>query len=178
MKKLVNQEKSTTHVGYRPRSPHATSFLMSRVRATDTRMEVMLRSALHRQGYRFRKNVAALPGKPDITFSKRRVVIFVDGDYWHARILKEAGIGALRMSLKTQNREFWVAKLQRNHERDIAVTAELERQGWIVVRVWESDLKRKMTECLRAIIDILERRPRRAKCDQREHAFHRFEVRQ
>jgi len=172
MKKPINGATSATNYGgYRPRAPEATSFLMSRVRATNTRMEVKLRSALHRQGYRFRKNVAALPGKPDIAFSKERVAIFVDGDYWHGRILKEAGVGALRASLKTQNREFWVAKLVRNHERDIAVTAELEQLGWMVVRVWESDLKRKMTECMRSIIGILERRAPRTKCDRRVAAL-------
>jgi hypothetical protein len=58
------------------------------------------------------------------------------------RILKESGIDALRGSLKTNNREFWVAKLQRNYDRDVVVTAELEQLGWMVVRVWESDLKR------------------------------------
>jgi DNA mismatch endonuclease, patch repair protein len=121
-------------------------------------LEVKLRGELHRQGYRFRKNDQSLPGKPDIVFSRERVVIFVDGDYWHARILKDSGIEALRESLKTNNREFWVTKLQRNYERDIAVTAELEQLGWMVVRVWESDLKRKMNQCVRAIVIILEDR--------------------
>ena len=119
-------------------------------------MEVKLRSALHQKGYRFRKNVLTLPGKPDIVFCRERVAIFVDGDYWHARILKDSGIEALRQSLKTKNRNFWVTKLQRNYERDIAVTAELEQLCWTVVRVWESDLKRKMDGCVRAIVIILE----------------------
>jgi len=147
-----------TYEGYCPRTAQATSFLMSRVRATDTRMEVELRSSLHRQGFRFRKNVAALPGKPDIAFLREKVAIFVDGDYWHARILKEAGVDALRASLKTNNREFWVTKLQRNYERDVAVTNSLGELGWIVVRLWESDLKRNMAICLRTIFAVLERR--------------------
>lgn len=143
---------------YRPRSTEATSFLMSRVRAINTRMEVELRSSLHRQGFRFRKNVAALPGKPDIAFLREKLAIFVDGDYWHARILQESGEDALRASLKTNNREFWVTKLQRNCERDIAVTNALEELGWLVMRLWESDLKRHMTDCLRTIVAVLERR--------------------
>lgn len=148
---------------YRPRTAQATSFLMSRVRATDTRMEVELRSSLYRQGYRFRKNVAALPGKPDIAFLREKVAIFVDGDYWHARILKESGVDALRASLKTNNREFWITKLQCNFERDVAVTNALEELGWIVVRLWESDLKRNMTDCLRTLFAVLERRaPKRS----------------
>jgi DNA mismatch endonuclease, patch repair protein len=164
MKKAIAAEQSDRDMpvsglhtkSYRPRAPHATSFLMSRVRATNTRMEIKLRSALHRKGYRYRKNVHTLPGKPDIVFPRERVAIFVDGDYWHARILKDLGIEALRQSLKTNNREFWVTKLQRNYERDIAVTAELEQLGWTVVRMWESDLKMKMDECVRAIVTILE----------------------
>lgn len=143
---------------YRPRTTQATSFLMSRVRSTDTRMEVELRSSLHRRGLRFRKNVAALPGKPDIAFLREKVAIFVDGDYWHARILKESGVDALRASLKTSNREFWINKLKRNYERDVAVSNALEELGWIVVRLWESDLKRSMADGLRTISAVLERR--------------------
>lgn len=143
---------------YRPRASQATSFLMSRVRATDTRMEVELRSKLHRQGFRFRKNVVSLPGKPDIAFMRQKIAIFVDGDYWHARILKESGLDALRASLKTSNCDFWVNKLQRNSDRDIAVTRQLEELDWTVVRLWESDLKRNMTHCLRTIVATLEGR--------------------
>src|SRR5437660_116601 len=88
---------------YRPRSAHATSFLMSRVRSTDGKMEVSLRSALHRWGYRFRKNYSRISGRPDIAFVREKVAVFVDGDYWHARILKERGIRELRKSLKTRN---------------------------------------------------------------------------
>lgn len=141
---------------HRPRDPKATSFLMSRVRAKDTRIEIQLRSALHRAGYRFRKNVRGLVGKPDIVFTRARVVVFVDGDFWHARILKEGGLKALERSLKTDNRVFWVNKLRRNYERDIAVTEELEQQGWLVVRFWENDLKKKMSTCLQNIIAALE----------------------
>lgn len=156
---------SQTDEFYRPRTAQATSFLMSRVRSTDTRMEVELRSSLHRQGFRFRKNVAALPGKPDIAFSREKVAIFVDGDYWHARILKEFGMDALRASLKTNNREFWVTKLRGNYERDVAVTNALEELGWIVVRLWESDLKRNMIDCLRTIFAALERRASKRRHD-------------
>jgi len=121
-------------------------------------MEIELRSALHRAGYRFRKNVKHLIGVPDIVFLRERVAVFVDGDYWHARILKEVGIDALRRSLKTANREFWVAKLRRNHERDLFVTTELEQIGWLVVRLWESDIKRNVDDCLRKIVDAVEAR--------------------
>lgn len=140
---------------YRPRATQATSFLMSRVGSSDTQMEVELRSSLHRQGLRFRKNVAALPGKPDIVFMREKVAIFVDGDFWHARILRESGLDTLRASLKTSNREFWVAKLLRNYERDMVVTKALEALGWTVMRFWERDLKRNMTDRVEDIISVL-----------------------
>jgi DNA mismatch endonuclease, patch repair protein len=143
---------------YRPRAPHTTSFLMSRIRATNTRLEIELRSSLHRAGYRFRKNAVDVAGKPDIVFRRERVAVFVDGDFWHARILKEAGLDALCESLKTTNREFWVAKLRKNHERDLVVTERLEQQGWLVVRLWETDLKRDMSSGVAAIIAAVEQR--------------------
>ena len=150
-------QKDKRAQAYRPRDPQATSFLMSRVRGRDTRMEIQLRSALHRAGYRFRKNDRRLLGKPDIVFSRAKVAVFVDGDFWHARILKEHGITALRKS-KDYNREFWVAKLRSNYERDRIVTAELKRRGWLVVRIWENDLKKRMDACLKRVTVALERR--------------------
>lgn len=143
---------------YRPRDPAATSFLMSRVRGSDSRMEIGLRSALHRAGYRFRKNVLSLVGKPDIVFRRERVAVFVDGDFWHARILKERGMDALRESLKTNNQEFWISKLRRNLDRDRFVTAELERLGWLVVRLWESDLKKNMDGGAKTVAATIEGR--------------------
>jgi DNA mismatch endonuclease (patch repair protein) len=121
-------------------------------------MEIKLRSALHRAGLRFRKNVRGVFGKPDIVFPRAKVAVFVDGDFWHARILKECGPAALRDSLKTDNREFWMAKLRRNYERDLAVTAELEQLGWSVVRVWENDLKKRMALCLQRVITAVKSR--------------------
>jgi DNA mismatch endonuclease (patch repair protein) len=124
---------------------------MSRVKNKDTKVEVSLRSALHRAGFRFRKNYSSVVGRPDIAFPKARIAIFVDGDFWHARILSDVGLEALRLSLKTENREFWLAKLQKNRLRDLKVTSELESQGWIVIRCWESDLKSDLSAAVEKI---------------------------
>jgi DNA mismatch endonuclease, patch repair protein len=118
----------------------------------------MLRGALHRAGYRFRKNVRGIFGNPDIVFPREKVAVFVDGDFWHARVLKERGMTALRHSLKTSNREFWIAKLGRNYERDRAVTAELERLGWLVLRLWENDLKRQVGVGIKTVVAAIEAR--------------------
>lgn len=121
-------------------------------------MEVVLRRKLHRAGYRFRKNVVGLIGKPDIVFPRERLAVFVDGDYWHARILQERGVAALRRSLKTANREFWVSKLRRNAERDKAVTAGLRAAGWKLLRIWETDLKKNTALVVRTVINSVRAR--------------------
>jgi DNA mismatch endonuclease (patch repair protein) len=115
---------------------------MERVRSADTLAERLLRSHLHRMGLRYRKNVKTVFGRPDVAFCGLRVAVFVDGDYWHGRILQELGLQALNESLKTSNRVFWVRKIQQNVARDNLVNSELERAGWSVVRVWETDVKR------------------------------------
>ncbi len=64
-------------------TPEQRSFSMSRIKGKDTGLELRVRSALHKRGLRFRKHVRELPGKPDVVFRKTRVVVFVDGDFWH-----------------------------------------------------------------------------------------------
>jgi DNA mismatch endonuclease, patch repair protein len=105
-------------------------------RRTDTKPELALRRALHRQGYRFRKDyrLDLADGKrvrPDIAFTARRVAVFVDGCFWHA--CPEHG------SKPAANVWYWEPKLRRNVERDRAADAALAAAGWNVVRVWEHE---------------------------------------
>lgn len=113
------------------------SALMGRVRQKDTAPELALRSALHRRGLRFRKNVRGLPGSPDIVFAGPRLAVFVDGDFWHGR-----DFDAWKEKLKP----FWRAKIERNIERDAQNVADLETMGWRVLRVWEKDVKKRVDE--------------------------------
>jgi DNA mismatch endonuclease (patch repair protein) len=131
---------------------------MERVRSADTFAERLLRSHLHRMGLRFRKNVKTVFGRPDIAFCGLRVAVFVDGDYWHGRILQQSGLQALNESLKTSNRAFWVQKIQQNVARDTLVKGELERAGWSVVRVWETDVKRNPAFVAARIIELVNSR--------------------
>ena len=126
---------------YTPKSPDEIRRNMSAIRSTGGKTEVALRSMLHRRGLRFRKNCAKLPGKPDIVFSRARIVVFIDGDYWHARVLRERGPEALEQRMKTRNRDYWLTKFAKRVERDDYVTATLEEQGWAVIRLWESDVR-------------------------------------
>lgn len=106
---------------------------MSANKRTDTKPELALRSALHRAGLRFRKDlrvdVDGLRVRPDIVFTRRKVAVFVDGCYWHS-------CPQHAVTPKT-NVDFWVAKLARNVERDREQDAALHAAGWKVVRVWE-----------------------------------------
>ena len=107
---------------------------MRAIRRANTKPELALRSALHRQGYRFRKDLRLdlEPGvrvRPDIAFTARRVAVFVDGCFWHA--CPEHG------GKPSVNQGYWGPKLQRNVERDRAADAALAAAGWQVVRVWE-----------------------------------------
>ena len=114
---------------------------MSAIRSTGGKTEVALRSILHRRGLRFRKNDARLVGKPDIVFPGARAAVFVDGDYWHARVLREKGPEALYERIKTANRDYWIDKFTKRVKRDDEVTAALEGEGWTVLRFWESDVR-------------------------------------
>lgn len=107
-------------------------------RAAETSPEVALRSALHRMGLRFRKNVSPEAGircRVDIVFRTERVAVFVDGCYWHRCPVH--GV------MPAVNREYWEAKLDRNVTRDRRNEADLRRAGWTVVRVWEHEIARE-----------------------------------
>lgn len=124
----------------RSRSPEVVSRNMKAVRARDGKAEVLLRRLLWRDGYRYRVCRRDLPGKPDLTFARERLAVFVDGDFWHARVLIERGSKALRASFRTVRAAWWVKKLTRNAQRDREVTAALEDDDWKVLRLWERDI--------------------------------------
>lgn len=102
----------------------------------DTQHEIELRRHLWRLGLRYRKNVETLPGKPDIVFVKAKVAIFCDGDFWHGRNWEN-----LRSKLeKGINPEYWIAKIKSNMERDQNINTILADAGWLVIRIWETDI--------------------------------------
>lgn len=107
---------------------------MSRIRGKDTKPEILLRSLLHRRGFRFRLHVPGLPGKPDIVLPRYRTVIFVHGCFWHRH---EWCSNATMPKTRT---EFWTKKFLKTVERDARKQAELEALGWQVLTVWECEL--------------------------------------
>lgn len=118
---------------------------MAAVRSKENKAEVVLRRELWRLGFRYRLYRAALPGRPDLVFVSAHAVVFVDGDFWHGRPIREDGERAFRKTMRTERRDWWVAKLKRNIIRDNEVNAALRSMGWLAIRVWESEVKRNPT---------------------------------
>ena len=123
---------------------------MSHIRSKDTNPEIMLRKALWHLGFRYRKNYAALPGKPDIVLLRYKIVIFVDGDFWHARGHQQHPGEQI-----ASNKEYWQKKLEHNVERDRAVNDALTEQGWLILRFWESDVKKNLAGCISQILQYI-----------------------
>jgi DNA mismatch endonuclease (patch repair protein) len=111
------------------------SRVMARVKAVDTRPEMLVRRLVYGAGYRYRLHGAKLPGKPDLLFAGRRKVIFVHGCFWH----RHEHCAFARMP--KSNQDFWRAKLEGNKERDAAHCRRLHEMGWEVMVVWECELK-------------------------------------
>ena len=116
-------------------SPEKRSWVMAQVKGRDTRPEKVVRSLMHRMGYRFRIQRADLPGKPDIVLPKYHTVVFVHGCFWHRHPdCKHATMPATNVS-------YWERKFARNVARDAQCKAALENLGWHVLIVWECELK-------------------------------------
>lgn len=118
-------------------SKEQRSSIMRRVRSKNTTPELKVRRLLHAEGYRFTLHSGGLPGKPDIVFSRRKIVIFVHGCFWHQHRQCKAA------DRPSSNTAYWQQKLARNIARDDAATVALEAAGWRVIVVWECMLKAK-----------------------------------
>jgi len=118
-------------------SKEQRSYTMSRIRGKDTKPELKVRKELHRRGFRYRMNVRALPGTPDIVLRKYKTAIFVNGCFWH-------GHDGCRLFTRPKSRsDYWAAKIERNRQRDAEDTDLLIKKGWHVITVWECELKPK-----------------------------------
>ena len=120
---------------------------MSHIRGKDTSIEVKLRKALFARGFRFRKNVSKMIGKPDIVLPKYKTVIFIHGCFWHRHK------GCRYASTPKTRRDFWEEKFNRNIQRDKHQAEELINNGWHVLVVWECELKQDLP----GVVDELEK---------------------
>lgn len=134
-------------------TPEVRSYNMSRIKATDTKPEEMVRKYLFAAGLRYRKNDKRFPGKPDIVLPKYRTVVFVNGCFWHGHE------GCKYFKWPKSNQEFWKQKIQANQERDQQKTKELEELGWHVIIVWECSLKGNSENMLMNLLSEITSQP-------------------
>ncbi|MCA0131503.1 very short patch repair endonuclease [Winogradskyella alexanderae] len=122
------------------------SKMMSKIRGTNSKPELVFRSALWKKGVRYRINNKQLPGKPDVSIKKYKLAIFIDGEYWHGYNWDER-----KPKVKT-NRRFWIPKIERNMQRDKEVTQQLNDLGYTVFRFWAHEVKDRLNTCLNDVM--------------------------
>ncbi len=118
---------------------------MKAVRSKDTKIEVLLRKALWHKNYRYRKNFAQLPGKPDIVLTKYKIAIFCDSEFWHGYDWENK-----KNDIKS-NRDFWIKKIEGNIKRDKEITEQLQKEGWTVLRFWGNEIKKNLQSCVKIV---------------------------
>lgn len=130
-------------------TPEKRSWNMSRIKGKDTSIEMKVRKYLFSLGFRYRKNVKTLPGKPDIVLPKYHTVIFIHGCFWHRHPnCKDATTPKTRV-------EFWKEKFDKNVANDIRHRVELETAGWNVITLWECDINKRFDETMNNLVETL-----------------------
>lgn len=121
------------------------------IKSKNTKIEVILRKALWKKGFRYRKNDRRLPGKPDIVMPKYKIVIFCDSEFFHGK-----DWDTLKIRLKNSNNaEYWIKKISRNRERDDEINKRLSFEGWTVLRFWGEDIKKHTDECVKVVEETI-----------------------
>ena len=124
---------------------------MKSIKNKDTRIEVILRKALWKKGYRYRKNDVRLPGKPDIVLTKYKIAIFCDSEFFHGKDWE-----VLRPQLERgKNADFWIDKISKNRQRDEEVNKQLQYLGWTVIRFWGKDITKHTDECIQIVEETI-----------------------
>ena len=122
---------------------------MQAVKNKDSKIEVLLRKALWKKGYRYRKNYNRLEGKPDIVLSKYKIAIFCDSEFWHGYDWNNK-----KKEIKS-NKDFWIKKIESNIKRDTEVNEVLKAQGWQVIRFWGKEITKDTDKCVNIIEKLI-----------------------
>ena len=122
---------------------------MQAVKSTGSAIETMLAKELWKRGYRYRKNNTSVYGKPDLTFKKLKIAVFVDGEFWHGKDWET------RKQDHKSNVKFWHSKIERNMERDKEVNLHLSNEGWTILRFWGKEIKSNLQQCIQSIEDTI-----------------------
>lgn len=123
--------------------------MMSKIKSKDTMIEIKVRSWLHRNGYRFRKNDKRYAGTPDIVLPKYRTIIFINGCFWHGH--EDCKIA----HIPKVNSDFWLNKIKKNKLRDEKNIMDLIGDGWRVITVWECEIDGDFEKVMKGIADSL-----------------------
>jgi len=115
------------------------SAIMSRIRSSNTLAELLVFRYLRRQGVYFQRHYSRVPGRPDVALPRKKIAVFIDGDFWHGRDFA-------RLCRNRNDDDYWVCKIRSNMVRDERQRRGLEENGWTVLSVWTSDLERKSTQ--------------------------------
>lgn len=130
-------------------TPEQRSKTMRAIKSTATKGEVRLAKALWKLGYRYRKNNKKIFGRPDLTFAKYKIAIFVDSEFFHG---KDWETEQLRIK---SNREYWIPKIQRNIERDEEVNTFLISENWTILRFWSKEIEKNLEVCIAKIEGVI-----------------------
>ena len=137
---------------------------MAAIHSKDTKPEMIVRRGLWMRGFRYRLNSPKLPGHPDLVLRKYRTCIFVNGCFWHGHNVTKSQMDNGQWTIDNSEcckipktrREFWVAKIRRNQERDIEEQKRLAEMGWHCITIWECELKpSKREETLKSLVYTL-----------------------
>ena len=151
-KAAIKQEQSDAGISSAEREQARRSANMAAIHSKDTKPEMIVRRGLWSRGFRYRLNHKRLPGHPDLVLRKYRTCIFVNGCFWHGHGVTITNNqypiteGSECCKIPKTNREFWVAKIRRNKERDKEEQKKLAAMGWHCITVWECELKPSLRE--------------------------------
>lgn len=124
---------------------------MQHIKSKDTSIEIALRKALWKKGYRYRKNFKGLPGKPDIAITKYKIAIFCDGEFFHG---KDWEVKKPKL-MNSKNSDYWISKIERNMERDHENEQKLLFMGWTVIRFWGKEILKNTDDCIKVIEEAI-----------------------
>ena len=122
---------------------------MSRIKGSNTKPEKLFKKALWHSGLRYRSNRRRLPGRPDVSFIKYKLVVFNDGSFWHGYDWEYR-----KIHIKS-NRDFWIPKIERNRQRDREINHFYLSKGWTVLRFWDFEVKKELGVCVKKTMDAV-----------------------
>ena len=120
---------------------------MKNIRSSNTKPELFISKALKKHNLYFSRNVKSIFGKPDIVFRSRKLIVFIDSDFWHGN--------PSRCRMPKSNKKYWINKIEGNIQRDKFVNKVLKKDGWRIIRIWEFDLLKNPNKYVQKILDAL-----------------------